>query len=462
VKIAFVVQRYGTEILGGSEYHCRLVAERLSARHQVDVLTTCARDYLTWANEYPEGADRLRGVTVRRFQTTRQRDLAAFNKLSERVLNERHTPQDEHEWLKQQGPWAPGIVDYLERHHQQYDAIIFFTYLYAPTVLGIRIAPAKSILVPTAHDEPALRLGLYRDVFASAAGIAWNTDAERRLVTTRFPLRTLATEIIGCGVELPEGEAMVEGRDPVPSTADGREPLPPHIDGPANAFRRRHRMHAPFVLYGGRIDPGKGCEELLEYFQTYVHEGGDATLMLMGVKMMPLPDDPQVRFAGVLSDEERFRALEAAAVVVVPSPNESLSLLALEAMAVGTPILVNGRSEVLVEHCRQSNAGLYYEDRWEFTEALKLLMKDTALRARLGRNGKAYVNKNYRWSQIIQKYERLLTAVAGTTTRDTSADRERDRPREDRPERGDRDRDRGRDRFRHRRPDRGRGQRARG
>jgi len=461
VKIAFVVQRYGTEILGGSEYHCRLVAERLSARHQVDVLTTCARDYLTWANEYPEGADRLRGVTVRRFSTTRPRDLAAFNRLSERVLNERHTPHDEHEWLKQQGPWAPGIVDYLERHHQQYDAIIFFTYLYAPTVLGIRIAPAKSILVPTAHDEPALRLGMYRDVFASAAGIAWNTDAERRLVTTRFPLRTLATEIIGCGVELPEGEAMVEGRDPVASTDAGREPLPPHIDGPANAFRRRHRMHAPFVLYGGRIDPGKGCEELLEYFQTYVHEGGDTTLMLMGVKMMPLPDDPQVRFAGVLSDEERFRALEAASVVIVPSPNESLSLLALEAMAVGTPVLVNGRSEVLVEHCRQSNAGLYYEDRWEFTEALKLLMKDATLRARLGRNGKAYVNRNYRWSQILQKYERLLTAVAGTPARDTSPDRERerDRPREERPER-DRDRDRGRDRFRHRRQDRGRGQRG--
>ena len=172
-------------------------------------------------------------------------------------------------------------------------------------------------------------------------------------------------------------------------------------------------MHEPFVLYGGRIDPGKGCEELLEYFQTYVRENGDATLMLMGVKMMPIPEDPHVRFAGVLPDEERLHALEAATVVVVPSPHESLSLLALEAMAVGTPVLVNARSEVLVEHCRQSNAGLCYADRWEFTEALKLLMRDADLRAALGRNGKQYVNRHYRWSHILRKYERLFTRLAG-------------------------------------------------
>ena len=363
MRIAFIIQRYGTEIIGGAEYHCRLVAERLAARHQVDVLTTCARDYVTWANEYAEGADRLRGVTVRRFAVARTRDIQSFNRLSERVFHEKHTPQDEMEWLKQQGPWAPGLVDYLERHQHQYDVLVFFTYLYAPTVLGIKVAPSKSILVPTLHDEPPARLDLYREVFGSAAGIAWNTESERRFASSRFHLRTLVEDVIGCGVDLPEGEAIDEEPEPPPVAADSREPFAPHIEGPANAFRRRHRMHEPFVLYGGRIDPGKGCEELLEYFQTYIKEGGDATLMLMGVKLMPLPEDPHVRFAGVLPDEERFRALEAASVVVVPSPQESLSLLALEAMAVGTPVLVNARSEVLVEHCRHSNAGLYYADR---------------------------------------------------------------------------------------------------
>jgi len=444
VRIAFVVQRYGTEILGGAEYHCRLVAERLAQRHQVDVLATCARDYVTWANEYPEGPDRLRGVTVRRFATARTRDLQAFNRLSERVYHEKHSAQDEMEWLKQQGPWAPGLVDYLQRHHQSYDVLVFFTYLYAPTVLGIKVAPQKSVLVPTAHDEPPLRLEMYKDVFASAAAIAWNTEAERRFVSSRFALRAVVEDVIGCGVDLPEGEAITEEPERLPDAPDGRESLPPHLEGPANAFRRRHRVHEPFALYGGRIEAGKGCEELLEYFQTYIREGGDATLMLMGVKLMPIPEDPHVRFAGTLPDEERLRALEAATVVIVPSPHESLSLLALEAMSVGTPVLVNARSEVLVEHCRQSNAGLYYADRWEFTEALKLLMKDGALRTALGKNGKEYVNRHYRWSSILRKYERLFTRIAGPVAEASSAPPSRPREPERRP-------DRDRSRFRRRR-----------
>ncbi len=187
MKIAFIVQRYGTDILGGSEYHCRLVAERVAERHQVDVLTTCAREYTTWKNEYPEGTDRVRGVTVRRFATSRTRDLAEFNRFSDWIFTNRHSHQDEMRWLEEQGPWSPGLIDYLEKHHANYDILVFFTYLYAPTVLGIRVAPSKSLLVPTAHDEPAIRLGIYQDVFASAAGIVWNTDVERRLVGVDVP-----------------------------------------------------------------------------------------------------------------------------------------------------------------------------------------------------------------------------------------------------------------------------------
>ena len=413
MRIAFIVQRYGTEILGGSEYHCRLVAERIAEKHHVDVLTTCARDYITWKNEYPEGSDRLRGVTVRRFANARTRDIEAFNKYSDWIFNNSHGRNDEMEWLKQQGPWSPGLVDYLERHHQNYDVLVFFTYLYAPTVMGIHVAPSKSLLVPTAHDEPAIRLGIYRDVFSSAAGLVWNTDVERRFVSSMFHLRAMVEDVVGCGVDLPDIEALDGAAAPSDAPPDGREPLPPHLEGPANAFRRRHRIHGPFALYGGRIDPGKGCEELLEYFQAFIKDGGDATLMLMGVKLMPLPEDPRVRFAGILPEEERLHALEAATVVIVPSPYESLSLLALESFAVGTPVLANARADVLVDHCRRSNAGLFYADRWEFGEALKLLLRDANLRATLGKNGRAYIHRNYRWSIVLSKYERLFTRMRG-------------------------------------------------
>jgi glycosyltransferase involved in cell wall biosynthesis len=427
LRIAFIVQRYGAEILGGSEYHSRLIAERLAPRHQVEVLTTCAADYISWKNEYPEGTDRIRGVTVRRFANARTRDIHAFNRYSEWIFNSPHSRDDELEWLRQQGPWCPALLDYLERNHHQYDTLIFFTYLYAPTVLGMRIAPHKSILVPTAHDEPAIRLEMYKDLFSLPAGLAYNTEVERRFLTTHFSIRAIAEETVGCGVDLPQSHGwpreqaaatpVSEPDEPVEPTEDESPPdessptFRPHLAQRGTMFRRRHRLHGPFALYGGRIDAGKGCEELIEYFSTYVLEGGDASLVLMGVKLMPLPEEPFIRFAGRLSDQERLLALEAATVVVVPSPYESLSLLALESFAVGTPVLANARSDVLVDHCQKSNAGLYYADRDEFTECLRLLMADHRLRTLMGKNGRAYIRQNYRWDVILGKYEKMFASL---------------------------------------------------
>ena len=446
MRIAFIVQRYGAEILGGSEYHCRLIAERMAERHDVEVLTTCARDYVTWKNEYPEGNDRARGVTIRRFANAEARDIQSFNQYSDWIFNYPHTKDDELEWLRRQGPWCPALLEYLERNHRSYDVLVFFTYLYAPTVLGLRIAPERSILVPTAHDEPAIRLGIYREMLALPAAIAYNTETERRFLKGEFGVEAKAEQTVGCGVDLPttslppvpeRGGQGQRGRDRRPQDRDRRggvaaaiaEPraeadveaeeesalnTPRFRSGPrGERFRRRHRLFGSLALYGGRIDPGKGCEELFEYFTAYRERGGDAVLALMGVKLMAIPEVPYVRFAGQLSEEERAQALEAATVIVVPSPFESLSLLALESFAVGTPILANGRSEVLVDHCRASNAGLYYENRDEFVEALTLLMTDVRLRALMGRNGREYIQQNYRWDVILSKYDRLMAEIRG-------------------------------------------------
>jgi glycosyltransferase involved in cell wall biosynthesis len=414
VKIAFIVQRYGAEVLGGSEQLCRLVAERLAPQHEVEVLTTCARDYVTWANEYPEGSDRVRGVTVRRFASTRTRDQEAFNTYSEWIYNHPHTRADEMEWLQQQGPWCPGLVEHIERTHRQFDVLVFFTYLYAPTVLGLRVDPSRSVLVSTAHDEPAIQLEIFQDVFRNPAAICYLTESERAFVHRQFRDRPVLEEVIGVGVDLPQQRPYP--RTPPPADADtpdgDREtPAPSHLSGRGVVFRRRHRLEGPIVLYGGRIDPGKGCEELIEYFSGWVENGGRATLALMGVKLMSLPEVPYVRFAGMLSDQERLEALEAATVVACPSPYESLSLLALEAMAAGTPVLANARSEVLVEHCLRSNAGLFYENRDEFQACLSLLLDDAELRAGMDHNGRDYVRRHYRWDVVLGRYERLFAQV---------------------------------------------------
>src|SRR5438067_12673032 len=215
MKLAFVIQRYGAEVLGGSEQLCRLLAERLATQHDVDVLTSCARDYITWKNEYPEGSDRVRGVTVRRFANARTRDLAAFNKSSEWIFNNPHSRADGMEWLKQQGPWCPALIDYLRRHHQQYDVLIFFTYLYAPTVLGLDVSPARSVLVPTSHDEPAIRLEIYKEVFSRPAAILFNTDSEQRFIHQMFPDRAELEEVVGVGVDLPQHQPYPRMPEPV-------------------------------------------------------------------------------------------------------------------------------------------------------------------------------------------------------------------------------------------------------
>jgi glycosyltransferase involved in cell wall biosynthesis len=396
-------------------------------------------------------------VTVRRFATARTRDLDSFNRYSDWIFANPHTRHDEMEWLKQQGPWCPALIDHLRRQHQQYDVLIFFTYLYATTVLGTEVNPGRSVLVPTAHDEPAIKLEIFKDLFSRVAALCYLTEGEMQFVQRRFQDRPLLEELIGVGVDIPQqqpyprmpappeeetpnnGEGTGEageagkpagapeaeqqqraedaangrGNDEQGSSEDElvRREFPSHLLARGSVFRRRHRLHGPIALYGGRIDPGKGCEELIEYFSSYVKEGGDATLALMGVKLMALPEEPFIRFAGLLSEGERIQALEAATVVICPSPYESLSLLALEAMSVGTPVLVNARSAVLIEHCVRSNGGLWYADRNEFIECLNLLMADGRLRSALGRNGRDYVRKNYRWDVVLGKYERIFAKV---------------------------------------------------
>ena len=443
MKIAFIVQRYGTEILGGSEYHCRLVAERLSKTHTVEVLTTCAKEYTTWENAYPEGKDRVKGVTVRRFANSETRDLNAFNSFSDWIFANPHSAEDEQNWLKQQGPWCPALIEFLEQEHRSYDALIFFTYLYAPTVLGLKIAPRKSILVPTAHDEPAIRLDIYKEVFSLPAAIAYNTSVEQGFLRQRFTPSAKIQEVVGCGVDLPS-EMNLSIENHAQNTNNPDEFVAGAMNSESRSeddgqvarggvFRQRHRFFGPFALYGGRIDPGKGCEELIEYFSTYSKEQGDATLALMGIKLMPIPNEPFIRFAGMLSETERLEALEAANVVLVPSPYESLSLLALESFAVGTPILANARSDVLMDHCQRSNAGLYYGNREEFVECLKLLMNNLDLRTKMGQHGQDYVRLNYSWNVILEKYESIITGVGGSQRPAKGQHRSRGRGRPNRP-----------------------------
>jgi glycosyltransferase involved in cell wall biosynthesis len=386
-EVAFVVQRYGPDVTGGSETLARAVAERLGSAYRITIFTTCARDYVTWRNELPEGREERKGVTIRRFSVEEERDLDAFNAFSETLYDQPHTAEDEEEWLRRQGPFVPKLVDALGEEAGRFTAVVLFTYLYYPTCRGLEVAGERSVLVPTAHDEPPLRFGLYRHVFALPRAFVFLTPAEERLVRGRFDLGKRPARVAGMGVDVPSA---------------------PDVAG----FRARHGLTGRYVLYAGRIDAGKGCAEMLTFFARYRQRSpGPVDLVLIGRMALPDLDQAGVRYLGYLSEEDKGAAIAGARAVVCPSPYESFSIVLLEGMALGVPGLVNARSEVLKEHCLRSNGGLFYEDADEFVEALDLLVGQPALRDTLGANGRTYVEKNYRWEVVLERWREMLAEV---------------------------------------------------
>jgi glycosyltransferase involved in cell wall biosynthesis len=376
-------------VTGGSESLARALAERLSAEAPVTVFTTCARDYVTWRNELPAATETSGPLTVRRFPVAEERDLESFNRFSESLYDRPHTDEDERLWLRRQGPYVPELVRALAAEHERFRAVLFFTYLYYPACEGLRAASARSILVPTAHDEPPLRFRLYDEVFALPRAFAFLSPAEEELVRRRFSLGGRPAVLAGMGVD------------------DGKEP-------DVAAFRRCHGIAGRYLAYAGRIDAGKGCAEMLALFERFRRETATPVdLLLMGRLAMSLPDTPGVRYLGYLSEEDKRAALAGADVVLCPSPYESLSIVLLEAFSLGVPGLVNARSAVLVDHCRRANAGLYYACADEFGGALGLLLGDASLRRTLGENGRRYVREHHRWDVVLESYRRLIAAVSG-------------------------------------------------
>jgi len=267
---------------------------------------------------------------------------------------------------------------------------VFFTYLYYPTYRGLEVAADRAVLVPTAHDEPPLRFAIYQSMFRRPRAFAFCSAPEAALVESRFGLDGRPAAVAGIGIE--------------PSAAADVDP-----------FRRRYDLRQPYALYAGRIDAGKGCAEMLEHYESYRRgRPAPADLMLIGKLAMAEPRVPGVRYLGFLPEDEKAAAMAAARAIVCPSPYESLSIVLLEGFAHGVPGLVNGRSPVLKDHCLRSNGGLYYEDADEFAEALDVLVTDTKIAASLGANGRRYVEANYRWDVVLEKYRALIEAAAAS------------------------------------------------
>jgi glycosyltransferase involved in cell wall biosynthesis len=385
MRLAVAVQRYGADINGGAELHARYLAERLAPHASVEVVTTCARDYVTWRNEHPAGADTVNGIAVRRFAVDRERDPHDFGRRSAQVFGHHHSIAEELAWLKSEGPVSRGMIHYLAR--SAFDFVILFSYRYYHAYHAARQMAARAILVPTAERDPAIGLAMFGPVFRSVRAIMYNSHEERAMIEAAAGNAEVPGVVVGVGSDVPE-------------RADGQR------------FRRTFGIDRPFAIYVGRIDENKGCRELFDYYRRYAAtfpRGLD--LVLVGSAVMPVPQHPRIHHLGFLPDTDKFDAMAAADLLIMPSYFESLSMVALEAWGMGKPVLANGRCDVLKGQCVRSGAGLYYGSYEEFAETLYALESNGPLHARLGRNGREYFRTHYAWPVIERKYLDMLARL---------------------------------------------------
>ncbi|MFN2447279.1 MAG: glycosyltransferase [Vicinamibacterales bacterium] len=391
MKVAVVVQRYGAQINGGAELHARYVAEHLARHVTVEVLTTCARDYISWRNELDAGAETLGGVTVRRFPVVRERDPEEFGQRSQLVFDHIHAVRDELAWLEAEGPASPALIEYIRANRADYDFFLFFSFRYYHAWHGSRAAPDKAILVPTAERDGALGLSIFGPIFRGVRALMYNSFEERALIHSVAGNDDVPGVVVGIGSEIPE------------RTSPGR-------------FRQQFDFRERFAIYVGRIDQNKGCGELFTFFERYARELAEGLhLVLIGTPIIPIPQHPRIHHLGFLSDQDKFDAMAAAELLVMPSYLESLSMVALEAWALGKPVLANAHCDVLKGQSIRSNGGLYYEGFEEFLETLRTLDTNRTLALTLGRNGQAYFERHYSWPVIEAKYLDMFKRLSSET-----------------------------------------------
>ncbi len=410
MRLALVVQRYGEEINGGAEAHARLLAERLAARHDIEVLTSCARDHVDWAPVYAPGPTVVRGVRVLRFAHPVRNDLGRakvplVHKLRFLLRSwlrrlpgplvlaprgERH--YDGEDFLRRQGPHCPGLIAHLDASAARYDAVIFFTALYEPTALGLRHWGRRSILVPLVHDEKPMYLPVFHQVLRAAGALLFNTETERSLAARLYGIDTRGAGIAGVGIDVRRPDA-----------------------GQIAAVLGRHGLAPGYFVYVGRIDKAKGCDELVAAFIDHARRHPQALLVLVGKATMKLTPHPRIHCTGFVDDDDRDALVAGATALVIPSRYESLSMVLLEAMLLGTPVIANAACEVLAQHVAQSGAGTAYRGRRELAAALQAM---SALagegRTRLGRLGANYVHANYDWNRVMQVFDDTLRRVSET------------------------------------------------
>ncbi len=388
-RIALINQRYGKEVNGGSEYYTMQMAQRFKEKYHVDVLTSKALTYDKWEDYYGHDVEVLDGITIRRFGVKKKRNRYVQRLLKETIVRiGLNTEKVTAIWNKSLGPYVPELVNYIESHKEEYEAFIFVTYMYYPVVFGMKKVADKAIFVPTAHDEYCIYFKIYENLFRLPKRIVYLTEEEKKFVQGHFHNESINSRVIGVGVEPPE--SVDEDR-----------------------FRKKYHIDGDYIIYAGRVDADKGCEEMFEYFLRYGRERRgkkELQLVVIGKSYMEMPIEQSIKYLGFVSEQDKYDGMKGANLLWLPSRFESLSIAVLEAMSIGTPVIVNGECEVLKGHCTRSKGGAWYRGYDGFVQAVEKVMED---RGAYRENASRYVKEIYGWKKVMEEWEEVIDGVIG-------------------------------------------------
>jgi len=386
MKIAFVIPWYG-DIPGGAESECKNTAENLSRNGiEVEIITTCVKEFNSdWnSNYYKEGVSELNGVVIRRFKV-RQRNTELFDRINSKLMkNKKVSPQEERIFVEEMIN-SDDLYQYIENHGSDYDYFLFIPYMFGTTYYGSLSHPEKSFLIPCLHDESYAYMDIFKNMFQNVAGIIFNAESEATLANQLFNLK---------------GRQIVLGL--------GMDTI---ISFDARRFREKYGIYNDFILYAGRREPGKNTPLLVDFFCKYKeYNQNELKLVLIGSGDVSIPDKfkNDIIDLGFVSKHDKYDSFAAASLLCQPSINESFSIVIMESWLCLTPVLVHSKCAVTKDHCIKGNSGLYFENFEEFEGCINFYLNNSQLREKMAINGKRYVEENFNWDRIIEKYVRFL------------------------------------------------------
>ncbi len=405
-KLGLVVQRYGEEVNGGAEYHARVLAEQLVAHFNVTVLTSCAINYHDWKPVFQPGVSNLNGITIHRFatQTKNQKKFRAFRRIIsvdtklirvlkrlklfaflQKFIDFSPTSQDCQQWLIEQGPYCPDLIDFLAKNKDNFDCFLFFTYLYYPTAVGMPQVAEKSFFIPTAHDEHIMFTKPYENIFDIPKGIIYNTQSEKQLVEKYFKNAKKNAIVAGVGIKKFEINHSLVDADKL--------------------------LNKPYFIYIGRIDGTKGCDILIRYFSNFLKtQQSDVQLLMVGHNHLPKTKHHEnIHYTGFVNEDTKYQLLENSLGLIIPSLYESLSMVTLEAMLHKKIVFANKHCEVLADHIMNSKSGYLFDTQESFNLALLDYMhQNDADKEALLTRAENYVKEHYNWPVIISKIKHFI------------------------------------------------------